>query len=96
MLNLGDGLLSDCLKIQVICTFNAPLTRIDPALLRKGRIIANYEFKALETSKANRLIASTGRTKSYTHPVSLAEIFHSDEEDFSTQGGKAIGFGLAS
>ena len=96
LLNLGDGLLSDCLKIQVICTFNAPLTRIDPALLRKGRIIANYEFKALETSKANRLIASTGRTKSYTHPVSLAEIFHSDEEDFSTQGGKAIGFGLAS
>ena len=96
LLNLGDGLLSDCLKIQVICTFNAPLTRIDPALLRKGRIIANYEFKALETLKANRLIASTGRTKSYTHPVSLAEIFHSEEEDFSSNGSRTIGFGIAS
>ena len=35
LLNLSDGLMADCLNIQLICTFNSPLTMIDSALLRK-------------------------------------------------------------
>ncbi|MBK7851494.1 MAG: hypothetical protein IPJ66_10260 [Bacteroidetes bacterium] len=76
-------MLSDCLKIQVIYTFNAPLTRIDPALLRKGRIIANCRFKALETL-ANRLIASTGENEILCTSGFAGEIFHSEEEKFSS------------
>ena len=33
---------------QIIATFNCDLTTIDPALLRKGRLIANYEFNKLD------------------------------------------------
>src|SRR5690606_42109594 len=44
LLNLADGLLADCLNIQLICTFNTDLSNVDPALMRKGRLIASYEF----------------------------------------------------
>ena len=36
LLNLADGLLSDCLNIQIICSFNTDLSRVDSALTRKG------------------------------------------------------------
>ena len=40
LLNISDGLLADFLHVQVICTFNHPLSMVDSALLRKGRLIA--------------------------------------------------------
>ncbi len=40
LLNISDGLLSDCLNVQIICTFNSDIALIDNALLRKGRLIA--------------------------------------------------------
>jgi ATPase family associated with various cellular activities (AAA) len=52
LLNISDGLLSDFLNVQLICTFNSDLTSIDQALLRKGRLIARYEFGKLGTGKA--------------------------------------------
>lgn len=51
LLNLTDGMLGECLGIQVICTFNNGLHQIDKALLRKGRLITAYEFKALAPEK---------------------------------------------
>ena len=51
LLNLGDGLLSDAFSINILCTFNANLKKIDDALLRKGRLIARYEFKNLKYPK---------------------------------------------
>ena len=36
ILNLTDGILGDCLNIQVIATFNMKREKIDQALLRKG------------------------------------------------------------
>ena len=47
LLNISDGLLSDCLNIQLICTFNTDISKIDSALMRKGRLIAKYEFKEI-------------------------------------------------
>ena len=95
LLNLGDGLLSDCLQdsghLYVQCAINAYWSCLCFAKDVSSPITNSKPWKLL---KQNRLIASTGRTKSYTHPVSLAEIFHSDEEDFSTQGGKTIGSDL--
>jgi hypothetical protein len=49
LLNLSDGLLSDCLNIQIICSFNTDIINVDTALLRKGRLIAKYEFRELST-----------------------------------------------
>ena len=52
LLNISDGLLSDCLNIQIICSFNTDVSKIDNALLRKGRLIAKYDFQDLEVEKA--------------------------------------------
>ncbi len=56
LLNMTDGLLADDLGIKFICTFNADINDIDPALLRKGRLICKYEFKPLTVEKTNALL----------------------------------------
>ena len=35
ILNLADGILSDVMECQFICTFNSDISKIDTALLRK-------------------------------------------------------------
>jgi hypothetical protein len=92
ILNISDGLLSDCLSLQMICTFNTDLGKIDKALLRKGRIITKYEFKDLDAVKANKLAEKSGLKTNFTKPVSLAEIFNPDDDDFMSQSNKSIGF----
>lgn len=81
LLNIADGLLSDCLNIQLICSFNTDLSRVDNALLRKGRLIANYEFKELETEKANALSRKLGFSTVYNSPVPLSTIYNQNEPD---------------
>lgn len=92
LLNLGDGLLSDCLNIQIICTFNAPLTRIDKALLRKGRVIASYEFKPLTIEKSNQLLQSLNSDFITTKELTLAEVYYQKDVDYLRSEGKGIGF----
>lgn len=93
LLNLGDGLLSDCLKIQIICTFNAPLARIDKALLRKGRLIASYEFGALSVEKSNRLLEHLEVGVRTEKELTLSEIYYMRELDFQKESAtKTIGF----
>ncbi|MCU0443622.1 MAG: ATP-binding protein [Microscillaceae bacterium] len=78
LLNMADGLLSDCLNIQIICTFNTNISKIDKALLRKGRLIANYEFKPLEPYKAQKLSDSLGFKRWIEEAMTLAEIYNQD------------------
>jgi hypothetical protein len=86
------GLLSDCLHMQLICTFNNDITRLDKALLRKGRIIARYEFKPLAIEKTRRLACSIGITDIINRPMTHAEIFHLSDSDYTLKTGKKIGF----
>jgi hypothetical protein len=83
LLNISDGLLSDCLNIQVICSFNTDLSKIDTALLRKGRLIANYEFKELKPEKAQILSKKLGFTGSISYPMTLTGIYNQTEKEFS-------------
>src|SRR5207244_10467965 len=55
LLNISDGLMADFLNVQLICTFNSSLTLVDNALMRKGRLIAKYEFGKLGVAKAQQL-----------------------------------------
>jgi SpoVK/Ycf46/Vps4 family AAA+-type ATPase len=71
LLNLGDGLLSDALSVNVICTFNSGLKKIDDAILRKGRLLARYEFKELEISKARFLAQKIGKNINIEHSNSV-------------------------
>lgn len=95
ILNLSDGLLSDCLNIQVICSFNTDLSKIDSALLRKGRLIAKYCFEELSVEKANALSKKLGKHITYNEPTTLTEIYNAEEMSFSKDSKKhQIGFGM--
>ncbi len=76
LLNLCDGLLSDVLGIQTICTFNCSVEEIDEALLRKGRLIANMKFGPLPAEKATTLATIIGKPKTYLQPTNVAEIYN--------------------
>ncbi|MBW3020549.1 hypothetical protein KY334_04585, partial [Candidatus Woesearchaeota archaeon] len=56
MLNLTDGLLSDCLNISIVVTLNTNEKDIDEALLRKGRLLKSYKFEKLSVEKSNKLL----------------------------------------
>ena len=79
LLNLTDGLLGEGLNIQIICTFNTEISRIDKALLRKGRLKIAYEFKALSKEKTEYLLSEMGHTCQPIKPMTLSEIFHLKE-----------------
>ncbi|MHB8209034.1 AAA family ATPase [Mucilaginibacter sp.] len=93
LLNISDGLLSDCLNIQIICSFNTDISKIDSALMRKGRLIAQYEFKELEVEKASQLSRKLGFETACLHPMTLTAIYNQDEKDFPhIRTRKTIGF----
>lgn len=81
--------------IQIICTFNTPTNNIDKALLGKGRLIAAYEFKELETTKSEILLESLGM-KNYIADgnMTLADIYNVKEmaNEFSSNNKIQIGF----
>lgn len=93
ILNISDGLLADCLNIQIICSFNTDISQIDSALLRKGRLIAKYEFKELAAEKAQSLSQKLGFNNNIDSPMTLTAIYNQDETDFqSIKKQKSIGF----
>ncbi|MBI4647148.1 MAG: AAA family ATPase [Bacteroidia bacterium] len=93
LLNLGDGLLGDALSVKVICTFNTGIKTVDPAILRKGRLIARYEFRELETHKAQILLNKLGINIRVEKSITLAEIYNFEKNDYQMTGIlKEIGF----
>jgi len=92
LLNISDGLLADFLNVQVICTFNSSLTFIDPALMRKGRLIAKYEFGKLSIARAQRLSNHLGFNVQITKPMTIAEIANPHEKDQQEGRVEVLGF----
>lgn len=92
LLNISDGLLSDCLNVQIICTFNSEIGFVDEALLRKGRLIAKYEFGKLTTEKANTLSKHLGFNNTIQEPMTIAEITNPNEVNEKIVQRKKIGF----
>ena len=75
LLNMTDGILNDMLNLQIICTFNVDLKKLDSALLRPGRLIARKEFKKLAELDANLLAQRLGIKHHFTKPATLGEIY---------------------
>jgi hypothetical protein len=92
LLNISDGLLADFLNVQLICTFNNSLTLVDSALLRKGRLIAKYEFGKLGVTKAQKLSDHLGFESIITKPMTIAEIAHPNEKEAVVERVEVIGF----
>ncbi len=92
LLNISDGLLADFLNVQLICTFNNSLTLVDSALMRKGRLIAKYEFGKLSTAKAQRLSKHLGFNATINQPMTIAEIANPYEKEQPVSRVEVIGF----
>lgn len=92
LLNISDGLLADFLNVQIICTFNSSLTLIDEALMRKGRLIAKYEFGKLNVEKSRRLSQHFGFDKVINRPMTVAEIANQHEKEQAGTRVEVIGF----
>ena len=92
ILNLTDGILGECLKIQIVATFNTERTQIDKALLRKGRLISEYKFENLNVNKTNKLLKRIGIKKKVDKPLSLADIYHYNETNTNNNNKSGIGF----
>jgi hypothetical protein len=93
LLNLSDGILSQCLNVAVICTFNLKHTQIDEALLRKGRLLGRFEFTALDVANANALMDKLGKPNHrFTHPATLAEVYNHADKNFAGPVVETIGF----
>ena len=76
LLNLSDGILSDCLNIQFICTFNVDICNVDKAFFRGGRMIGSWEFTPLNAEKASALVQMNNIQKEVRGEMTLAEIFY--------------------
>jgi Cdc6-like AAA superfamily ATPase len=93
ILNLTDGILGDCLNIQVIATFNMKREKIDQALLRKGRLIAEHKFERLSVDDTNKLLKSLKKNHTVEEGMVLADIYNIDTEVYKTSSkGNKIGF----
>ena len=79
LLNLSDGILGDCLKTQIVATFNTERQLIDKALLRKGRLIAEYQFDDLPIDKSIKLFKSLGIDHKPTEPMPLSDIYNYED-----------------
>ena len=94
ILNITDGILSDILNIQIVATFNMDKAKIDSALLRKGRLIAEHKFDALPIEDAQSLIDSLGYEHKADKPMTLTEIYNLSEVEYKSEEKKreTIGF----
>ena len=92
ILNLTDGMLSDVIGLQVICTFNTDLTKIDKALLRSGRLIDEYKFGYLNPSKVKFLSEELKIELDSYNKVSLADIYNFKNKPHRDKKISKIGF----
>ena len=93
LLNLTDGLLADSFNIKFICTFNAQLSRIDKAVMRKGRLKIKYEFGKLSADKTYALGQKLGKNIPKGVSLTLADIYNYDEEvELGVKKNKGMGF----
>jgi hypothetical protein len=93
ILNLTDGILGDCLGIQILATFNMKREKIDQALLRKGRLIAEHKFEKLKVDDTNKLLKYLNKDIVVNESMCLADIYNIDVELHKTKENKSkIGF----
>jgi SpoVK/Ycf46/Vps4 family AAA+-type ATPase len=58
LLNLTDGLLGDLLDLRIVATTNAIKLEMEPALMRRGRLLANIHVDRLNTEEAWAVLQS--------------------------------------
>lgn len=95
LLNLTDGILADTIRIQFICTFNSSITKLDDALLRKGRLSMSYNFEPLTLEKAKQIALDLGKEANKINaPITVSDLIHLENNNNSIVNSLAnkIGF----
>lgn len=77
LLNVSDGILGHTLNLRVVCTTNAKLEEIDPALKRAGRLSLQLNIGLLSPEKCNEIYKRLmdGNTAIFENPLPLAEVY---------------------
>ena len=79
ILNIADGLLGRMLKLHLVCSVNATIDDLDPAVLRPGRLMNHRRFNRLNRDNAHRLAAArelTFQPREGVESYSLAEVLN--------------------
>lgn len=93
ILNLSDGILGDGLNIKFICTFNADISKLDEAVIRKGRLKYKYEFTKLTPEKTQELSQELGKDIPEGKSLTVSEIYNWEEDNgVANKVTKKIGF----
>ncbi len=96
ILNMTDGLLSDCLKMKIIATFNCDVEKIDSALRRPGRLAYEYEFEYLSHERVKSLFKKMKIEKRIDEKkqYSLADIYAETDIGINNPKKKKSSFGF--
>jgi len=97
VLNLTDGLYADITKTAIIATYNCDRSNIDTALLRKGRLKSEYEFKKLSADKAQALADELNNGMVVDDDTTLADVFNYGQQFSNSENinkpKRVVGFG---
>lgn len=80
LLNFSDGILGQGSNTIFLITTNEEVNKLDKAVTRPGRCLAQIEFKEFEAADARRWVAKHEVFKQYHGPTTLAQMV-SDIED---------------
>ena len=86
ILNLTDGIIGETFKLKFLCTINCNESKIDKALLRKGRLSLKYQFKELSIDKCKKIWPDASK------PMTLADLYNYKVDNGNATGEKKIGF----
>jgi len=75
MLNIADGLLGEFLQLHLIYTINCEIDKLDPAIVRSGRLVEYKHFRRLSPVEAGNLALKRGLQLPNQPDYSLAEIY---------------------
>lgn len=95
IINMTDGIVGDILEVAIIATFNVKKSTIDAALLRKGRLHFEHEFKALSVRDSQALLDDLGIPHKTKKGMTLADIYNLQDDNghnYEENKEKKIGF----
>jgi hypothetical protein len=79
LLNIADGLMGRMLRLHIICSVNAKMEDLDPAVLRPGRLMNHRRFEPLSREAAVRVAADrqlTFQPNEWSESYTLAEVLN--------------------
>ncbi|QZE10571.1 AAA-ATPase [Mycobacterium phage ScoobyDoobyDoo] len=74
LLNFSDGILGQGSNTIFLITTNEEVARLDKAVTRPGRCLAQIEFTEFESNDARKWLSKRGVFKNYHGPTSLAQM----------------------